>query len=109
MNKHIHFCQLEKYQWFKDPYFKVIPFLPVENDKVRESKESSIQHLTKKTPCSLSKNIPECLDTQKTRRRSRAKNIEHVKSVRYIRHISCALTINRSENRPVLQKSEEVS
>ena len=46
MNKHIHFCQLEKYQWFKDPYFQVIPFLPVENDKVCESKE--IVHIYRK-------------------------------------------------------------
>ena len=39
IDKHIHFCQLEKYQSFKDPYFHVIPFLTVENDKRRESKE----------------------------------------------------------------------
>ena len=108
MNKHIYFCRLEKYQCFKDPYLHVIPFLLVENDKLHESKESSIQHLTKKIPCSLSNNISECLDTQKTRLRSRAKNIEHVKSVKYIRHISCALNVNRSENRIVLQKSEGI-
>ena len=39
IDKHIHFCQLEKYQSFKDPYFHVIPYLTVENDKLRENKE----------------------------------------------------------------------
>ena len=39
IDKHIHFCQLKKYQSFKDSYFHVILFLTVENDKLRESKE----------------------------------------------------------------------
>ena len=68
-----------------------------------------MQHLTKKTPCSLSKNILECLDTQTTRLRNPEKNMEYLKSVKYIRYISCALTINRSENQLVIQKSEEGS
>ena len=88
IDKDIHFWQLEKYQSFKDPYFHVIPFLTVQNDKLRESKEIYYIRkfnlaLNKKTPCSLSKDILECLDTQKTRLRNCAKNIEHVKAVKY--------------------------
>ena len=39
IGKHSHFCQLEKYQSFKDPYFHVIPFITAGNGKLRESKE----------------------------------------------------------------------
>ena len=48
IDKHIHFCQLEKYQSFKDPYFHVIPFLTVENDKLHESKK--IHYIRKLNP-----------------------------------------------------------
>ena len=114
IDKHIHFCQLEKYQSFKDPYFHIITVLTVEKDKLCESKE--IYYIRKfnpafneKTPCGLRKNILECLDTQETRLRNRAKNIEYVRSVKYICHMNCVLTINRSENQLVIQKSEEGS
>ena len=39
IDKNIQFCQLKKYQSLKDPYFHIIPFLTVENDELRESKD----------------------------------------------------------------------
>ena len=35
----IHYCQLNTHQTFKDPYFHVIPFLTVKDDKRREDLE----------------------------------------------------------------------
>ena len=31
VNRHIHYCQLNTHQTFKDPYFHVIPFLTVKD------------------------------------------------------------------------------
>ena len=39
VDEHIHYCQLNTHQTFKDPYFHVIPFLTVKDDKRREDLE----------------------------------------------------------------------
>ena len=39
VDEHIHYCQLNTHQTFKDPYFHVIPFLTVRDDKPREDLE----------------------------------------------------------------------
>ena len=39
VDKHIHYCQLNTHQTFKDPYFHVIPFLTVKDDKPSEDLE----------------------------------------------------------------------
>ena len=33
VDEHIHYCQLNTHQTLKDPYFHVIPFLIVKDDK----------------------------------------------------------------------------
>ena len=38
-DEHIHYYQLNTHQTFKDPYFHVIPFLTVEDEKRREDLE----------------------------------------------------------------------
>ena len=39
VDKHIHYCQLQKYNTFRDPLFRVIPFLTVKDQKRRECLE----------------------------------------------------------------------
>ena len=39
IDKHIHYCQLEKYQTFVDPFFHVIPFLYIKEQRRRETLE----------------------------------------------------------------------
>ena len=39
VDEHIYYCQLNTHQTFKDPYFHVIPFLTVKDDKRREDLE----------------------------------------------------------------------
>ena len=39
VDEHIHYCQLNTHQTFKDPYFHVTPFLTVKDDKRREDLE----------------------------------------------------------------------
>ena len=39
VDEHIHYCQLNTHQTFKDLYFHVIPFLTVKYDKCREDLE----------------------------------------------------------------------
>ena len=36
VDKHIYYCQLQKYNTFRDPLFRVIPFLTVKDQKRRE-------------------------------------------------------------------------
>ena len=39
VDEHIHYCQLNTHQSFKDPYFHVIPFLTIKDDKRHENLE----------------------------------------------------------------------
>ena len=39
IDKHIHYCQLEKYQTFVDPFFHVIPFLYIKEQRRRNTLE----------------------------------------------------------------------
>ena len=39
VDKHIHYCQLQNYNTFRDPLFHVIPFLTVKDQKRRECLE----------------------------------------------------------------------
>ena len=47
IDKHIHYCQLEKYQTFVDPFFHVIPFLYIKEQRRRNTlEEYYIKNLT---------------------------------------------------------------
>ena len=39
IDKHIYYCQLETYQTFVDPFFHIIPFLYIKEQRRRETLE----------------------------------------------------------------------
>ena len=49
----IHYCQLEKYQTFVDPFFHVIPFLYIKEQRRRETLE---RYYIKKFDTALNEN-----------------------------------------------------